>query len=221
MAFPPNIEMVALAPALLAEGWGELGGVILMLVIAFGGWIAGKIKETQQDKDMPKRPKHKVPRAGGGDEAPRRRTPPRAGPPRARPPSPQRRPPEPVARPRSETSSGVPDFPGPERYDRDEPPRPPHRKVPAESRRSARRPPRSRAQAEIEAKKQEALREIRRQTEAQAHAKDKAQAEILVQRAPEPVTGGVLDLPLDLDDLRRAIVLAEVLGPPVSEREAF
>ncbi|MBN2560319.1 MAG: hypothetical protein JXQ75_05255, partial [Phycisphaerae bacterium] len=80
---------------------------------------------------------------------------------------------------------------------------PPRMQIPPKPRREPQRPPRPEQPAQAQTSRETAgfTRPHRTESQQSKDARD------------------LLALPLDRDDLRRAIILAEILGPPVSERD--
>jgi len=194
-------------------GIGQLVAIAAFLIIGAIGSLLGKKREKQKEQEKAK-PQWDIPEAEGpGDEprpaAPTRRPPVRGAPPRARPP--RRRPPVPVAEP---GRPGEPDLQPAPVLERPRA-RPPRRKsVSKRARRS-----------ESDRVAKAALAEQIASRSAQPRRRADVQA---VQRTGPPAPGAecvatparqLLQLPLDRNDLRRAIILYEILAPPVSQRE--
>ncbi len=229
------------APDMLALGGSDLVEIIIVAVfvaISALGSILGK-KKKEEEAERTRRPK-KVPRAEGEqrptDRVPPRRgaperRPPRARPPRARPPQAERK--EQALRDimdRVEASQRqperVPPVPGPQRRPPQQPPaRRARRAEPVHTKPQAREA-RRRDASQVAQHTQEAVGEHaehmgRHRAEEEARSwYGQVDMDATGTRRGETLAGqGLFERSLDRNDLRRAVVMLEVLRPPVSERE--
>lgn len=223
MTFPLS-DMPGLLMAQGDNGWGQLIYVIVLMVLAAAGSLFGKKREKdRQRRERPPAPRQ-VPRAEAPPQAqrpsaprptaPARRSPVRVTPPRARPPRPQRMQPQRRAvRPQDQWQQVEPQ----------------QRQAPSADRavtlgRGVIEAAQGIAQHAEQAVARHTEQTVARRADRTASRLAEQERRRWEQRADESPGTAVparrlIQKQLTGSDLRRAIVLAEILGPPVSERE--